>query len=242
MEKLIACFGIQGKQIISLIGSGGKTSLMWYLADYFRQESVLVSTTTKICYPKQSLYDYFYNKDFSQIGMDGQGITVAGICIEGISKLSAPPETIQQAFSRFDKIFLEADGSKQLPLKGWESFEPVVLPKTTITIGILPISALERTIDHSNIHRLPIFLDLVKANQGDKIQEETLAEIISNPNGLWAKSCGKKILCINQVETQNQLRQAKKVVELLTPELLDCLTKIIACSVHLEKGEVLWEK
>lgn len=242
MENLIDCFGFQDKEIISLIGSGGKTSLMWYLANAFRQESVLVSTTTKIGYPKQSLYDFFYGKNFEQIGMDGQGITLAGICINDGNKLSAPSETIQQTFPRFDKIFLEADGSKQLPLKGWDTFEPVVLPETTITIGILPISVLRRTIDQTSIHRLPLFLEAVEAHQGDTIQEKTLAAIISSPKGLWAKSCGQQILCINQVETQVQLKQAKKIVELLPAKIVNRLTKIIACSVHLEKGVVLWEK
>lgn len=242
MEKLIDCFGFQDKQIISLIGSGGKTSLMWYLANCFRKETVLVSTTTKIGKSKQSLYDYFYSKDFAQIGLDGPGITLAGICIEGGNKLSAPPQTILRTFSRFDKIFLEADGSKQLPLKGWETFEPVVIPETTTTIGVVPISVLEKIIDQSTIHRLPLFLEAVGANQGDIIKERTLAAIISSPNGLWQKSQGQQILCMNQVETPNQLRQAQKVVDLLPVNTLDHLTKIIACSVHLEKGEILWEK
>lgn len=242
MGNLIDCFGFKGKQIVSLIGSGGKTSLMWYLANAFRKEAVLVSTTTKIGHPNQSLYDFFYDEEFTQIGVNGQGITLAGVCTHDGNKLSAPPQTILQTFPNFDKIFLEADGSKQLPLKGWESFEPVVISETTITIGVLPISVLGKTIDQSNIHRLPIFLNIVGANKGDIVREETLSAVISSSKGLFEKSCGKKILCINQVETQTQQKQAKKIVDLLPFKVLNRLEKVISCSVHLEKGEILWEK
>jgi probable selenium-dependent hydroxylase accessory protein YqeC len=242
MEKLIDCFAFQGRQIVSLIGSGGKTSMMWYLADCYRQEKVLVSTTTKIGYPTHRLFDYFYSDDFSRLGKDDQGITLAGIITADGHKLSAPPASVQQAFSRFDKIFLEADGSKQLPLKGWETFEPVVTPETTVTIGMIPISVLGKTIDQTTVHRLPLFIRATGVEQGEIIQEETLAEIISSPKGLWAKSQGQRILCINQVESAEQLKQAEKILSLLPCMLLKRLSKVIACNVQSKEGVILWEK
>ena len=242
MGRLVNCFAFQNQSVISLIGSGGKTTLMWYLAHCFREESILVSTTTKIAYPKQSFYDYFYDKQFTEIGMAGRGITLAGVRIGNGKKLSAPPEAIKQTFFRFDKVFLEADGSKQLPLKGWENFEPVVIPETTITIGVIPIAVLGKTINQELVHRLPLFLKATGTAQGERVQEKTLAAIISSPNGLWMKSYGQKILCINQVETTTQLIQAQKVVELLPVNIVNQLTKIIACSAQSGEGEILWEK
>ncbi|MGG5341038.1 selenium cofactor biosynthesis protein YqeC [Enterococcus sp. AZ192] len=242
MERLNDCFAFQGKQVISLIGSGGKTSLMWYLADCYRHEKVLVSTTTKIGYPLHQLYDFFYCQDFSKVGTDGRGITLAGTHMLGAHKLSSPPSIVQQSFPSFDKIFLEADGSKQLPLKGWETFEPVVIPETTVTIGLIPISVLNQKIDETTVHRLPLFLRATGTKTGEVICEETLAEVISSPKGLWAKSRGHRILCINQVETSEQLNQAKKVLSLLPCMLMKRLTKVIACNVQSGKGVVLWEK
>ncbi|GGC78889.1 selenium cofactor biosynthesis protein YqeC [Enterococcus wangshanyuanii] len=242
MERLIDCFDFEGKQVVSLIGSGGKTSLMWYLAECYRQEKVLVSTTTKIGCPVHQPYDFFYSQDFSKVGTDGKGITLAGTRLSGGHKLSAPPSMIQQSFPMFDKIFLEADGSKQLPLKGWETFEPVVIPETTATIGLIPISVLNEKIDLTTVHRLPLFLRATGTKTGDVICEETLAEVISSPKGLWAKSRGHRILCINQVESSEQLKQAEKVLSLLPCMLMKRLTKVIACNVQSGKGVVLWEK
>lgn len=243
MEALIDCFDFKGQQVVSLIGSGGKTSLMWYLAEYYRNQNVLVSTTTKIGYPVDRPYDFFYSSNFSNLGSDGQGITLAGNLTAGGYKLSSLPLTvIEESLLHFDKTFLEADGSKQLPLKGWETFEPVVLPETTVTIGLVPISVVGKTIDQMTVHRLALFLRATGATQGEKIKEETLAEIIASPTGLWEKSHGQRILCINQVETLEQLRQAKKVLSLLPKMLLKRLSKVIACNIQTKEGVVIWEK
>ncbi|RBR85581.1 hypothetical protein EB55_01690 [Enterococcus faecalis] len=40
MESLKKCFDLQGKEIVSIVGSGGKTSLMWALAKTYRAESL----------------------------------------------------------------------------------------------------------------------------------------------------------------------------------------------------------
>lgn len=243
METLSSCFDLQGQQVISLIGSGGKTSLMWYLANCYRNKKVLVSTTTKIGRSNECLYDFFYSDHFSDLGKDGVGITLAGTVTANGYKLGSLPLTdVQAACQCFDKVFLEADGSKQLPLKGWETFEPVILPETTITIGLVPISVLGRTIDRNTIHRLELFLRATGAHEGGLITEEILAEIIASPTGLWSKSCGQRILCINQVETPDQLIQAKKILSLLPTMLLKRLNKIIACNVQTREGMILWEK
>ncbi|EOH98831.1 hypothetical protein UAY_02100 [Enterococcus moraviensis ATCC BAA-383] len=243
MDSLIDCFDFQGKQVISLIGSGGKTSLMWYLADFYHDQNVLISTTTKIGYPIDRPYDFFYSNDFSTLGRDGQGITLAGCLAADGHKLSSLPLSVfEESLHYFDKAFIEADGSKQLPLKGWETFEPVILPETTATIGLIPISVIGKYIDQMTVHRLPLFIRATGAVQGEQIQEKTLAEIISSPTGLWSKSHGQRILCINQVQTTDQLRQAKKVLSLLPHMLLKRLSKVIACNIQTEEGIVLWEK
>nr|WP_279381006.1 hypothetical protein [Enterococcus faecalis] len=66
---------------MSIVGSGGKTSLMWALAKTYRKEAVLVSTTTKIGFPQRQLYDYFYTNHFEKITPNICGITLAGTAI-----------------------------------------------------------------------------------------------------------------------------------------------------------------
>lgn len=91
---------------MSIVGSGGKTSLMWALAKTYRKEAVLVSTTTKLGFPQRQLYDYFYTNHFEKITPNICGITLAGTAINNQTKLTMPAMTsFQTLFQHFTKVF-----------------------------------------------------------------------------------------------------------------------------------------
>ncbi|MGK0612223.1 selenium cofactor biosynthesis protein YqeC, partial [Enterococcus faecalis] len=157
---------------------------------------------------------------------------VAGRFTKEHTKLRIPPAVFSSLFAKFDKVLLESEGSKQIPVKGWETIETVIIPETTITIGLMPIAGLGKTISSATVHRLPLFLRSTDTKAGQIILEETLANIIASPVGLWAKSRGQRILCLNQVETASQLLQARTVASLLPHSLLTRLSKVIACNIQ----------
>ena len=52
------CFDLQGKEIVSIVGSGGKTSLMWALAKHIERKLFwLVQLQNWVS--QRQLYDYF---------------------------------------------------------------------------------------------------------------------------------------------------------------------------------------
>jgi probable selenium-dependent hydroxylase accessory protein YqeC len=224
MIELIKCFDWSKHEIVSVIGSGGKSSLIEYLARGFYGEKVLVSTTTKILMPKNDEYDILWLNPYSstekvvtknnvnlecerfidQLGeqvdkqtdeqVDKQqfkqlskqqynlkyentiGILIAGdeIQEEGLSKLKSPTKVeFYESFDKFDKVFLESDGSRGLPLKGWEEYEPVILNETTMTIGVFPISAIGKPVTKEFIHRLPLWLGLIDGEDGLVSKEDS---------------------------------------------------------------------
>lgn len=237
---LMDCFALQPHEVISIIGSGGKTSLLRYLARSSAPEKILTATTTKMGYPQADDYDYFLADPISELPAR-PGITMVGKVTKTPerTKLSMSESPLfRQSFSAFDKVILEADGSKQLPLKGWADFEPVVLAETTLTIGIVPITSLGRLTDDQNIHRLPLYLKMVDAGVGEPIQITHLLQMIEHPKGLFAKAKGKKVLYLNHVDTPKQLELAEK----LTRDLQNTVDKVIAGSTLKGKGKILWEK
>ncbi|WP_314061106.1 selenium cofactor biosynthesis protein YqeC [uncultured Vagococcus sp.] len=241
MENLEPLFGIKEKECVSIIGSGGKTSLMWYLGEAFRCQRVLVGTTTKISLPSNQLYDRLFLDDYPS-GKEGLGISLIGK-ISSFGKLIAPPlEVLSQNVSYYDKVLLEADGSKQRPLKGWADFEPVVLPETSLTIGVIPIKVIGKVISGKTVHRLAEFTDLTGLVDGDNIDELTLAALVNHKRGIWNKARGRRCLLINQVENPAELEQAKAVVQGLSPEILATIERVIACSLKERLGEIIWQR
>ena len=167
MKELKDCFGLSKQEIVSVIGSGGKSSLIAYLANSYSHEKVLISTTTKVLMAREDECDELWLDPVCWEREIMSGIVIAGdkIIQDGILKLQMPKDSkFVKIFNQFDKVFLESDGSRGLPLKGWMEYEPVILPETSMTIGIVPITAIGKPVTKEFIHRLPLWLELIEGN------------------------------------------------------------------------------
>lgn len=239
MESLINCFALKKHEVISIIGSGGKTSLLRYLAKTTRHEKILTATTTKMGLPKEDDYDYLLTDPLTAIPAK-KGITMVGAVTKTPerSKLSMSESSLfPKSFTDFDKVILESDGSKQLPLKGWADFEPVILPETTMTIGIVPITVLGLITAEETIHRLNLYLKMVKAEKGETVTIDHLVQLIEHPQGLFAKAKGEKILYLNHADKKEELSAAKRLTEKLSDTVVD---KVVAGSTLAGKGKIIW--
>lgn len=202
------------KDIISIVGAGGKTTMMFKLANELRISSkVLVTTTTKIYLPPEDNYDFICT-DSEMIDkykiMKENGIYVLGSGVNQEEKvLGISEKQLEELAPYFDYILIEADGSKKKQLKGWNEFEPVVYCKTTKTVGIVDIQSLGMLVNEDKVHRSNIFCEIIGARQGDTVKLEHLTKLIMNPQGLFKGAQGERILYINKVEQPEQLLLAK---------------------------------
>ncbi|MDR2797435.1 MAG: putative selenium-dependent hydroxylase accessory protein YqeC [Treponema sp.] len=257
-KTLLTAYGERWKtskpQVITVIGSGGKTSLIWRLAQHGRHQKTLVTTTTRMFFPPQEagLYDYL---------LDGRGvphrswespvgISLAGIQDEVSGKYGAlPPDLLASLVPYFDQMLIEGDGSRRLPLKAWAAYEPVIPVYTTLTIGILPLWPVGLPVSGGLIHRLPLFSALTGAQPGETLSLHHLVPVITGTlqehkpgsKGLFSEARGKKILFLNQIEDAQGLEHAEKLLSLLPPAFLGELQGIIAGSVQQNRVSILWE-
>lgn len=258
--SLAKLFGFRQKEAVAIMGSGGKTTLLWYLARAFRSEKILVTPTTKLFLPQQKYPQEYYDRlcDPAALALlsslspppapqhiphhNGShtvfhevpaGITLAGITLAGCLHATAPPHTTASpwppqaegtanavtqgmaegegmlpsglkrrevadasAFAHkitpldagllasqtglFDKIFMECDGARNLPLKGWSSKEPVLPDFSTTVIAVMPLWAIGLTASDATIHRPELFYAMSQCRPGDTITLEHLARIITH--------------------------------------------------------------
>ena len=85
----------------------------------------------------------------------------------------------------FDYILVEADGSRQKPIKAPADHEPVIPDGTTKTVGVIGLDALGKQICSDSVHRPEHFCRLTGRNMGDRIDEEMVAKLILAPDGLF---------------------------------------------------------
>ena len=131
--------------VTALIGSGGKTSTMLALADELgRTARVIVCTSTRIL-PPDGLPLLGADAARAPEVLGAHGVVCIGQAAEK-GKLAAPEVSFQQLMQWAEFVLVEADGSKRLPVKAHEPYEPVVPPEANQTIALFGLSGLGKPI------------------------------------------------------------------------------------------------
>lgn len=184
---------IRDHQIISLTGSGGKTTLMCLLAEKMQREghSVLLSTTTKLASPSCRPYPvqrvFLDDGVFSYRPRVGEGVFYAREY--GNGKVCAPElSSFSLLLPFYDYLLVEADGSRRLPLKYHTVRDPVVVPGS-FPIAVMGLSALGK----------PIAAACFGYAREGVVDEAFLQWLVDQPEG--ALKGGARLLVLNQAET-----------------------------------------
>lgn len=141
---------VKAPLILSLVGGGGKTSVMYRLAAEYARDGkrVIVTTSTHIAYPPG--YRVLLTESAKEVeGTAFQdGILVVGRPVyspheESPVKLKGmEPEEITKLSEYADVLLIEADGAKRLPLKVPASHEPVIIPATDLVIACCGLDSI----------------------------------------------------------------------------------------------------
>lgn len=170
-HDLSPLLGLADSQIITFIGSGGKTSLMNTLGKEFASHGypTLLTTTTHIMKPDfLSDESYIENEDLGQLAniftnlkKNTLPLAALGIpekVVNSNIKWRSPSSDFCEKIAEFSKkfstknpykffkILCEGDGSKRLPIKLPKDGEPVFFPKTDTVIGVIGLSCLGKPI------------------------------------------------------------------------------------------------
>ena len=115
--------------IAAFTGGGGKTTLIYYLAEKFAGEGkkVIVTTTTHMAWePGRPFADAGDAAGVRQL-LAQYGYVTAAYHKAGQPKISGPDREILEKLSGLcDALLVEADGSKRLPLKVPAQWEPFI--------------------------------------------------------------------------------------------------------------------
>lgn len=211
---LASLLEIKKGDVVSIVGSGGKTTLLYSLADELKKNKVVATTTTKMFIPIEK-FNFINNLNDSVLN----GINIL-IEKKIENKFSTSIEWIDIFRKKCDYTILECDGAKMKPLKGWNEFEPVIPKFTSKTIGVIPLDILYKPIEDKIVHRIDKFLEISKSHVEDIITEETIKNIILAKNGVFKNSIGLKILFLNRMDNCKE-EYLERIIKCLPFEILD---------------------
>ena len=227
MASLIDALGLVSARLISLVGAGGKTNLMFALAREFAAvgERVLVTTTTKIATSEAVGPWPSFGADTAADILRLADAAASPIIayhheLDSTSRLQGFDPAIIDELARdgtFGRILVEADGSARRPLKAPAAHEPVVPSATDAFIVAVGLNELGQPLSEDNIFRSEIWQRLTGGIVGDPIAAGAVVQAYLHPDGL-TKGCpseAARYLFLNRADNPDRVAAAQEIIRYL---------------------------
>lgn len=202
-------------RVVSLVGGGGKTTLLYAMARHCAQKGwrVLVSTTTHIQCPQNGAWA---QTDAQLAALWAQGrYAVAGTAAPGGKLTFPPPEQWAAWRPQADFVLLEADGAKRLPCKAPAAHEPVLLPESDVVLAVTGLSALGRPL-REVCFRTEYACALLHTGPETLLTPELLAHLLASGEG-GRRQVGSRTfyVVLNQADTAQRRALGQQTADLL---------------------------
>lgn len=221
---LIDALGLPARgSLVSIVGGGGKSALLFALGAAL-DGRVLLSTTTRIFaaqIERATASCELESPVLETLLAEGTtGLLVIGR-VEGEKALGVEPAIPRQWLARddVDHVIVEADGSRMRPAKVPAEHEPAIATGSTHVVVVAGIDALDQPIERA-IHRPERASELLGRPVDQKLTEADLAALISHANGGLKNvpDDSNVLVMINKVESDESHARAQRVASLLQGE------------------------
>ena len=204
--------------ITALIGGGGKTTLMYKLANELSNlGTVIICTSAKIYEPKEfCVLTDTSNKRIADALKKHRVLCVGTRTAQG--KLGAPEISFNALKNIADYVIVEADGAHMLPLKAHAEYEPVIPQGSNLTVLVIGADGFGKTVSQIS-HRPELYAKIAGVDTQAAVTPQIVQKVI--------KSEGfGNFLYINKVENEKALASARALANMLDmPALAGSLIK-----------------
>jgi probable selenium-dependent hydroxylase accessory protein YqeC len=217
--KLTDAFEIGKHEVVSVVGGGGKTTLMFALARELAAMGmpVITTTTTKLIETEPSLHGsplLLLEEDAGKLLRLLTGkvkeyghVTVAAGTLPGPGKLEGiDPCTVDKiAAMGIAGIIIEADGARHKPVKAPSDTEPVIPASTTLVVPVVGMDALGAKLTEDEVFRPEIISRLTGLATGGSLGVDDIAMLVTHTEGIakGAPTGARIIPLLNKINGEN---------------------------------------
>lgn len=185
-------------RVIAVVGGGGKTSLIYELAEELASNGkrVIVTTTTHMMQPSEK-------EQMARVR------TIGLPCAKEPGKIKGISEAEYLALKeQCDVLLVEADGSKRKPLKAPAEHEPVIPEDAELVIGIVGASAIGQRIE-TCCHRKELVSRVLATSEAHVVTEEDLVAMLKSRQGQKKNVKGAYRMVIGQADLLHDAQKEK---------------------------------
>lgn len=194
MLEFLSKLRVDSPLCVSIVGTGGKTTLLSLLAKQLPGRNIC-TTTTKLACQETNLFSRHLNLrsqsfDPKQLGYLERDLLVTnGSMQKGReNKLQGLNEAQLNQVWKYCQdscanLLIEADGAKRKLLKAPADWEPVIPEFTDLVIHVFCPDVLGLSLNEENVFRSQLFAGVTGSNLGEVIDSKMLARYLSHYQG-----------------------------------------------------------
>jgi probable selenium-dependent hydroxylase accessory protein YqeC len=202
--------------VIAAVGGGGKTSLLWRLAQEMSAQNRTLLTTTTHMWPPACQTLLSPTREEIQIAFHTSRLLALGERTpEG--KLAAV-EALNGAYGDLaDFVLVEADGARGLPLKAPAEHEPELPRNPSLVLAVAGMSCVGHTIAEA-AHRPMLYAVIAGLSVNDAVTAQAVAAALTHPLGQRKGVTGRFAVVLNQADDERRLAFARAVARHIAGE------------------------
>jgi len=250
-SRLAEAFGLRPAEVISIVGGGGKTSLMFALARELSLagKKVISTTTTHIMKPEadespcvvlEDDEERLISRLKDELGRH-KHVTAACLRPEAGKLRGLLPETVDKitAVKLADYIINEADGAARRPIKAPNATEPVIPDSTTLVVAVVGMDALNSPLSQEVAFRPELITCLTGLPEGGIITREVIATLVADEKGIiqYAPRSARIVPFINKVELAQSPDDVRKLAGAILSRRHPQIKRVVSGSLIAQKLE-----
>jgi probable selenium-dependent hydroxylase accessory protein YqeC len=212
--SLTDVLGVSRGDLVSIVGAGGKTSLMYGLGKelFSAGHRTLLTTTTRLLYPRpgQILSVILGPETDGTAGKIAEALSGAGTVLAGLEKIDSKikgfsPEFVERLHSDDGErtVVAECDGAMGKSLKVPRENEPPLAGSTTVYIVVVGADSFHKPLESPEVFNPGDVARVAGVDLGAEVSQPVLMEAILSPESyLGKKPAGARlVILINKVDT-----------------------------------------
>ncbi|MEO5886171.1 MAG: selenium cofactor biosynthesis protein YqeC, partial [Anaerolineales bacterium] len=242
--NLIRALRVETSSCIAFVGAGGKTTALFQLARTLIHEkvvtSVIATATSHLGVWQIPLADVYIpaasTGSLEENKHRLQGVVLITGEVDGDRTKPLNEETLnwlhQYCHEHPIPLLIEADGSRQKPLKAWNAHEPPIPSFVDHVVQVVGLSGLQHLLNDDYVHRPEIFSDLSGLNMGERITTESLIRVLKHMQGGLKNTPAqaRRTVLLNQADTPELQALAHGLVQ----PLISTFDSVIIASLKQE--------
>lgn len=225
--NLLTALRLPDRARLALVGAGGKTTALFQLARAFSGPVILTSTTHLGIWQASRADRHFiveHAEDLLSLAQKMTGVTLVTGPAHGDQRLQGVNSEVLDGLrgiaSRLGlPILIEADGSRQLPIKAPALHEPVIPEWVEQVVVVVGLSGLGKPIDEKTVHRVEQFALLSGEVPGAIITSQSLERVLLHEQGgrKGIPSGARTSVLLNQADSELEVEEGRRLADRLIP-------------------------